>query len=93
MVESGKPFDKNSGRPTGMQISTPLTNRMGLWAKDLVSGKAVPKIIWLVALNGKTDAVEGCIKKFPDDLLKASGEFFNAFAKQFTAIEFTTKTC
>ncbi len=79
-----KPFKKDSGRPTGSQIETPLVKRLTEWVCGLVNGENVPRVLLLVGGpgNGKTDAVEGCVESF-DDALSASGSLFNAFAKQY----------
>ena len=79
-----RPFDRDSGRPTGGQIETPLTLRLRTWANGLISGQNVPRTILLVGGpgNGKTDAVEGCIA-FLDEELRAGGKFFDKFSHQF----------
>ena len=79
-----RPFNDESGRPTGSQIPTPLTVRLSQWASDLVAGEKVPRVILLVGGpgNGKTDAVEGCIQAL-DDALTANGKLFQGFASQY----------
>jgi hypothetical protein len=80
-----KPFVLDSGRPTGIRITTPLIRRLQGWVNDLVEGKSgVPETLLLVGGpgNGKTDAVETCIE-FLDKALGADGELFEKFAMQY----------
>ena len=79
-----KPFKHDSGRPTGLQIETPLVKRLNDWVHGLVSGDDVPRVLLLVGGpgNGKTDAVEGCIESF-DVALGANGSLVNAFAEKY----------
>lgn len=86
------PFKKNSGRPAGEKIETPLTIKLKNWVDELVSGKSenTPRAILLIGGpgNGKTDAVEGCIEDF-DKAIQASGELFKRFSKQYAIQEGT----
>ena len=79
-----RPFNKDSGRPTGQQIETPLVKRLRGWVKDLVAGEKVPRVLLLAGGpgNGKTDAVEGCIDIF-DSEIGAEGRLSAAFAAQY----------
>ena len=79
-----KPFKPDTGRPTGEQIATPLVKRLNKWAVDLIDGKKVPRVIFLVGGpgNGKTDAIEGCINTI-DNELKADGELMLAFENKY----------
>lgn len=79
-----RPFHRDSGRPTGEQIETPLVRRLNRWVDDLVNGKGGPRAVLLVGGpgNGKTDAVEGCIEAF-DAALGAGGELLEAFASEY----------
>ncbi len=82
-----KPFQRESGRPTGKQISTPLVSRLDKWVDGIVSPSEHskhPRSILLVGGpgNGKTDAVEGCIEKL-DTALGAQNKIFELFAKEY----------
>jgi hypothetical protein len=79
-----RPFNDDSGRPTGQQIETPLISRLREWSADLVAGKKVPRALLLVGGpgNGKTDAVEGCIDFFDEDM-GAGGKLKAAFASKY----------
>ena len=79
-----RPFHRDSGRPTGEQINTPLVRRLNHWVGDLVNGKGGPRAILLVGGpgNGKTDAVEGCIEAF-DEALGAGGHLQDGFASRY----------
>ncbi|HAW32755.1 MAG TPA: hypothetical protein DCY03_32390 [Planctomycetaceae bacterium] len=80
-----KPFRDESGRPAG-QIDTPLTDRLEEWSKQIVADKDgnTPRSILLVGGpgNGKTDAIERCIKML-DSELHASGNLVELFAQKF----------
>jgi hypothetical protein len=86
------PFKKNSGRPAGKKIETPLTIKLKNWVDELVSGVSenTPRAILLIGGpgNGKTDAVEGCIEDF-DKAIQARGELTERFAKQYVIQEGT----
>lgn len=79
-----RPFDLDSGRPTGIQIETPLVRKLSEWVGELVAGKNVPRVLLLVGGpgNGKTDAVEGCIDIF-DAEIGAEGKLSAAFSSQY----------
>ncbi|MEO3428719.1 hypothetical protein AAFN88_07675 [Pelagibius sp. CAU 1746] len=79
-----KPFQRNTGRPTGDQFETPVVLRLRSWVEGLVAGNDVPRAIFLVGGpgNGKTDAVEGCIEAL-DRELNARGALYEAFATQY----------
>jgi hypothetical protein len=83
-----RPFNHSSGRPTGIQIETPLVRRLRGWAEQLVEGVHVPHSLLLVGGpgNGKTDAVEGCIDSL-DEALGAEGDLVNRFASQYKVSE------
>jgi hypothetical protein len=84
-----KPFQKNSGRPNGQRIATPLVNRLNVWVNDIVANKpSIPRNILLVGGpgNGKTDAVESCIE-FLDEALGAEKQLIEAFAFQYAVSE------
>lgn len=78
------PFFSASGRPTGIQIETPLVARLKRWASDIVLKSGTPRIVLLVGGpgNGKTDAVEGCIGAL-DESLGAKDALVSLFEKQF----------
>ena len=82
------PFHKNSGRPTGKQIQTPLIERLNIWIDDLVGGRNVPRAVLLVGGpgNGKTDAVEGAVERL-DAALHANGQLTAHFARAFAPDE------
>ncbi len=79
-----RPFHRDSGRPTGEQIETPLVRRLNRWVEDLINGKGGPRSVLLVGGpgNGKTDAVEGCIEAF-DEALGARGQLLERFASRY----------
>lgn len=79
-----RPFKHDSGRPTGGQIETPLVKRLREWVSKLVAGEEVPRVLLLAGGpgNGKTDAVEGCIRFF-DSEMKAGGALVKAFASKY----------
>jgi len=79
-----RPFNSETGRPTGGQIETPLTRRLRQWASDLAGGAKVPRTILLAGGpgNGKTDAVEGCIEAL-DHSLGGEGRLTEAFSRQY----------
>jgi hypothetical protein len=84
-----KPFQRESGRPTGKQISTPLVSRLDKWIDGIVSPSEHskhPRSILLVGGpgNGKTDAVEGCIEKL-DKALGAQNKIFELFTAEYNA--------
>ena len=84
-----KPFQRESGRPTGEQISTPLVSRLNKWVDGIVSPSEHskhPRSILLVGGpgNGKTDAVEGCIEKL-DNALGAQNKIFELFTAKYCA--------
>jgi len=83
-----RPFKKDSGRPTGGQIDTPLILRLREWVTRLVAGDNVPRVLILAGGpgNGKTDAVEGCIEFF-DSEMKAEGKLTEAFAKKYNVAD------
>ncbi|MFZ6040512.1 hypothetical protein ACOV11_08335 [Vibrio natriegens] len=79
------PFKEDSGRPAGKQLQTPLLARLSKWVKSVVSGQpSTPRAVLLVGGpgNGKTDAVEGCIRQF-DKELGADGKLVDIFAKHY----------
>jgi hypothetical protein len=86
------PFKKNSGRPAGKKIETPLTSKLKSWVDELVSGESenTPRAILLIGGpgNGKTDAVEGCIEDF-DTAIQAGGVLSERFANQYAIQEGT----
>ncbi|AVR46778.1 hypothetical protein C7S20_16750 [Christiangramia fulva] len=59
-----KPFDVNSGRPTGEHIQTSLTYKIDNWIKEIPNHS--PRIILLVGGpgNGKTDSLEYLVQEF-----------------------------
>jgi len=79
-----RPFDSDSGRPTGAQIETPLVKRLRSWVSSLAAGESVPRVLLLVGGpgNGKTDAVEGCIEFF-DSEIGAAGKLIDAFSAKY----------
>ena len=80
-----KPFRKDSGRPTGMRITTPLVSKLQTWVKNILNDPlSTPRTLLLVGGpgNGKTDAIETCIE-FLDAELKANGKLVEAFAAKF----------
>jgi len=79
-----RPFNTASGRPTGTQIETPLTRRLHAWVENLVAGEKVPRAVLLVGGpgNGKTDAVEGCVDFF-DNQIGAGGKLTAAFGSKY----------
>ncbi len=82
-----KPFRRESGRPAGMHVTTPLIQRLHKWTKDFVDGAAdCPVNIVLVGGpgNGKTDAMEICVELL-DKYLGADGDICAAFANEFAA--------
>ncbi len=80
------PFKKNSGRPAGKKIETPLTTKLHSWVTELISDNSdnTPRAILLVGGpgNGKTDAVEGCIEDF-DKAINAKGALTERFAAEY----------
>jgi len=86
------PFKKNSGRPAGKKIETPLTIKLKNWVGEIVNNNSedTPRAILLIGGpgNGKTDAVEGCIEDF-DKAIKADGVLTGRFAKQYEILEGT----
>jgi hypothetical protein len=84
-----KPFRKDSGRPTGDRINTPLVERLKAWVSDVANNEpSTPRTLLLVGGpgNGKTDAVESCIE-FLDRSIDAGGRLLNAFASQYDVPE------
>jgi hypothetical protein len=67
-----------------MQIVTPLVSRLREWSSKLVAGEKVPRALLLVGGpgNGKTDAVEGCIEFF-DQEISAQGNLTAAFSDKY----------
>ena len=84
------PFKKNSGRPAGKKIETPLTIRLQRWVSELLNDDSgnIPRAILLVGGpgNGKTDAVEECINDF-DKVINANGALIDRFSKQYAIQE------
>lgn len=80
-----KPFRRDTGRPAGVRITTPLMVRLKDWAKRLAEGESVPTSILLVGGpgNGKTDAVEGLVEDL-DEILNLGGRLFEAFGAQYS---------
>lgn len=80
-----KPFSANSGRPTGQQIETGLTQRLQRWASALSMGEEeTPVAIFLVGGpgNGKTDAIETVVE-FLDNALNCYGKLIYACKDKF----------
>jgi hypothetical protein len=81
------PFRQETGRPIREQLLTPLVLRLNQWVDEVIKldgSLNQPRTILLVGGpgNGKTDAVEGCIKKL-DEALDAGGKIYDSFAKQY----------
>lgn len=79
-----KPFQSGSGRPAGVQILTPLLERLHGWARELAEGKKVPTSILLVGGpgNGKTDAVDGLVE-YLDEQLGLNGKLYREFGTAY----------
>jgi hypothetical protein len=79
-----KPFRRETGRPAGIRINTPLMIRLREWAKRFSNGEKVAASILLVGGpgNGKTDAVEGLVEDL-DEILNLGGKLFEAFGTQY----------
>lgn len=82
-----KPFQRGTGRPAGIQIMTPLLERLQGWAKSLVKGEEVPTSILLVGGpgNGKTDAVDGLVECL-DEHLGLAGRLYQAFSAAYSGV-------
>lgn len=78
-----KLFYDASGRPTGAVIRTNLIERLERWALDLSRSESVPRKILLVGGpgNGKTEAVEHCIRAL-DHALGLSGTLITAASER-----------
>lgn len=82
-----KPFQRGTGRPAGIQIMTPLLQRLHEWAKNLAKGNKVPTSILLVGGpgNGKTDAVDGLVECL-DEQLGLAGRLYNKFREAYSGV-------
>lgn len=59
-----RPFEADEKRLIG-SIKTRVVERLNLWGESIISGFEAPRSIFLIGGpgNGKSDAVEGCIRK------------------------------
>ena len=81
-----KLFHHQAERPSGELIRTSLLERLEGWVGEIVSGKdGTPRIVLLVGGpgNGKTEAIEACIRRV-DDAGGLQGNLISELAEKFS---------